>query len=236
MLRFLFAGGTIIMTISVPHAYRAVRTTASSDMLLAAAEQAWRDVPHIEWGPPEYLTRFKAVWNREGLYVRFDATDAAPWHTMTRRDDHLWEEEVVEIFVDPDRSGRRYAELEISPANVVCDVRMIEPWPDKQMDLAWDFLGLESRVAPLTTVNGRTAGWTATAFMPWADFGRLSQRTAVSLPPQPGDRWRFNVFRIKRPGGKDRPEEGAVQVAWSPNETPSFHVPDAFADLIFVER
>ena len=35
---------------------------------------------------------------------------------MTRRDDPIWEEEVVEIFLDPARLGRHYAEVEISPA------------------------------------------------------------------------------------------------------------------------
>lgn len=44
---------------------------------------------------------------------------------MTRRDEHLWEEEVVEAFLDLDRAGRDYAEIEISPGNVVCDVRVL---------------------------------------------------------------------------------------------------------------
>ncbi len=65
---------------------------------------------------------------------------------MTRRDEHLWDEEVVEIFLDPDRSGRDYYELEINPANVVCDLRMISPWPDKKGDIDWNLAGLETRV------------------------------------------------------------------------------------------
>jgi hypothetical protein len=52
--------------------------------------------------------------------------------------DHLWEEEVVEIFLDPSRTGRNYAEVELNPDNVVCDVRMISGEPNKQMDLSWD--------------------------------------------------------------------------------------------------
>ena len=59
-----------------------------------------------------YRTRFRACWDPIALHVRFDALDNAPWHTMTTRDDHLWEEEVVEIFLDLDGSGRNYAELE----------------------------------------------------------------------------------------------------------------------------
>ena len=99
---------------------------------------------------------FKALWNDRGLYVRFDAMDMAPWHTMTKRDEHLWDEEVVEIFLDVNRSGRNYAELEINPANVICDVLMISPSPDKKNDLTWNIDGLESRV----TNRGVFAGGT----------------------------------------------------------------------------
>ena len=52
--------------------------------------------------------------------------------------------------------------------------------------------------------------------------------------PAPGDRWRFNVFRIERPGGKASPEKGAVQVAWSKPSVDSFHDPSVFRDMVFV--
>ena len=138
---------------------------------------------------------------------------------MTRRDEHLWDEEVVEIFLDPDRSGRDYYELEINPANVVCDLRMISPWPDKKGDRK--------------DAAGRTAGWTATALLPWDGMRRLPSAKSVSLPPKPGDRWRFNVFRIERPGGKASPEKDAVFAAWSPPSAESFHDAGAFRDLVF---
>jgi hypothetical protein len=236
MIRSLVSLVVMVMSMPTPPQYRAVRSSSGIDDLLSPSAQDWKAAAEVEWGPSPYPTRFRALWNNQGLFVRFDATDDAPWHTMSNHDDHLWEEEVVEIFVDPDRSGRNYAELEINPANVICDVRMIEPSPNKQMDLAWNFLGLQSRVTPLGGSGKPTIGWTATAFMPWSDFSRLSQKAAVPMPPGIGDRWRFNLFRIKRPGGKERPEDGAVLAAWSPNDSPSFHVPAAFGDLIFVER
>jgi hypothetical protein len=214
-------------------AYRVKRSDAPRASMLSASSTAWRGIPTIAWGDPPYRTQFQAAWTGEGLFARFDAEDDSPWHTMTNRDDHLWDEEVVEIFVDPDGSGRRYAELEISPANVVCDVRMIAPWPSKESDLSWDFAGLETQVVPLLTESGSTSGWIATALMPWGDFATLGQATAVRLPPNRGDRWRFNVFRIKRPGGQHRPNDKAILAAWCPTGTPSFHVPDAFADLVF---
>ncbi len=213
--------------------YAVARTSAGRDVLLSADEAAWSTAAAVEWGPAKYRTRFRALWSDEGLFLRFDATDPDPWHTMTRRDDHLWDEEVVEIFLDPGRAGRDYYELEISPANVVCEVRMIAPSPNKKQDFAWDLAGLLTRATLRRDAADRTTGWTATAFLPWPGLAPLPSAAHVAVPPAPGDRWRFNLFRIERPGGPQAPEKGVVAAAWSPTGEPSFHVPRAFRDLVF---
>ena len=103
-------------------------------------ESPWWGAHRFRYGPALYETEFRALWNAAGLYVRFDATDTNPWHTMTERDDPIWEEEVVEIFLDLDRSGTNYAEVEINPNNVVTDLRMVRGVPDQEGGP-----GLESR-------------------------------------------------------------------------------------------
>jgi len=214
--------------------YEVKATSAAKDALLAGDAAAWKSAPRIQWGPTPYVTDFGALWSSDALYLRFDARDPSPWHTMTKRDEHLWDEEVVEAFLDLDRSGRNYFELEISPANVVTDVRMERPHPDKKYDLTWNMDGLETRVVPFTDGTGKTIGWTALARLPWTGFRTLPSAAKVALPPRAGDKWRFNVFRVERPGGKERPLEGAVEVAWSDPRSPSFHVPASFRDLVFV--
>jgi len=225
---------TMIVAASSP-SYEVARAVSPAERLLAADEAAWAAASPIDWGPAPYPTRFRALWSDAGLFLRFDATDPSPWHTMTKRDEHLWDEEVVEIFLDPDRSGRDYYELEINPANVVCDLRMIAPWPDKKGDIDWNLAGLETRVLPLRgpAPAASARGWTATAFLPWSGFRSLPSARALSLPPRPGDAWRFNVFRIERPGGKASPEQDAVFAAWSPPSVKSFHDASAFRDFVF---
>ena len=212
--------------------YDVASTSSSADVLLDGSSAAWDDVASIAWGPEPYPTAFQALWSSEALFVRFAAVDDAPWYTLTRRDDPLWDEEVVEIFLDPDRSGTHYAEVEVSPANVVCDVRMVRPSPDKEMDLAWNLEGLETRVQRLD-VAGRPA-WVVTAQMPWSGFRSLPSAAHIALPPAPGDRWRFNVFRIKRPWGPRAPTRDVVFAAWSEPSGSSFHEPAVFRDLTFV--
>jgi hypothetical protein len=216
-----------------PASYSVGETSRAKGPLLAANEGAWKGAAVVSWGPVPYETRFRALWSQRGLFIRFDANDDHPWHTMTRRDQHLWEEEVVEIFLDLDRSGRDYAELEISPGNVVCDVRMVQPWPDKKSDFGWDMAGLETRIVPTPGRKLMSADWTATAFIPWAAFRTLPSARTVQLPPRAGDRWRVNLFRVKRPGGPKAPELHAINAAWSAPGQPSFHVPDAFRDFVF---
>jgi len=222
-----------LVVAAAPSDYRVARSTASREALLAAVEDEWARAAPIHWGPAQYETAFRALWDDDGLYLLWDATDADPWHTMTKRDDHIWDEEVVEIFIDLDGSGRDYYELEINPANVVCDLRMVSPWPDKKGDIDWDLEGLETRVHARTDEQGATTGWTATAFLPWSGFRSLPSARGIALPPEPGDTWRFNVFRIKRPGGPQDPAKDGVFAAWSPPTVQSFHDAGAFRPFRF---
>ncbi len=166
--------------------YTVARTRAAQEAVLGADEAAWSKAAAVEWGPAKYSTRFRALWTDLGLFLRFDATDPDPWHTMTRRDDHLWDEEVVEIFLDPGRAGHDYYELEISPANVVCEVRMIAPSPNKKQDFDWNLAGLQTRAVVHRDAAGKPTSWTATAFLPWEGLRPLPSAAGVPLPPSPG--------------------------------------------------
>jgi Carbohydrate family 9 binding domain-like len=223
----------LALTAAAPESYDVARAGDSPDVLLQGADAAWAKAKPIAWGPAKYSTSFRALWSDAGLYLRFDASDPDPWWTMTKRDEWLWQEEVVEIFLDIDGSGTNYAEVEISPGNVICDVRMVTPWPDKQMDYSWNLEGIESRVRFASDAGGRQTGWNATAFLPWSGFKTLPSAANVVLPPRAGQAFRFNVFRVERPNGKQDPEKDAVEVAWSPPDGPSFHVPAAFRSFVF---
>ncbi len=211
-------------------AHYVVAPATASDGLLDAAHAGWGGASRIAWGPAAYRTSFRAMWHAEGLAIRFDATDDRPWHTFTRRDDPIWREEAVEIFLDPAGTGLAYAEIEISPGNVVCDLRVHEPWPSLDSDAGWDWAGLVSRVVPGDAGPGC---WTALGWLPWDGLRSLSPGAAARVPPRTGDAWRFNVCRIKRPGGSADPERDAVFAAWSVPEGPSFHVPSMFRGFVF---
>jgi hypothetical protein len=213
--------------------YTVVRTDARPVTLLPGHDPAWESAPGITWGPEPYHTTFRALWNDKGLAVRFDACDDRPWHTMTRRDDPIWEEEVVEIFLDPARIGRHYAEVEISPLNVLTDLHIQEPAPRLKGDKAWNWRGIESTVVPGSCGGLGSGSWVALAWLPWRGLAAMAADVAPCVPPSPGDRWRFNVFRIKRPRGPAEPERDAIYAAWSTPAGGSFHEPAAFRAMEF---
>ncbi len=203
--------------------YEARWTTADAFQLLDPAALEWERAQETTFGAPPYRTRFRALWSGTGLHLRFDSEDDDPWFTMTARDDPLWEEEVVEIFLDP-RGDGRYIEVELNPANVVCDLRRLGPGetatdPIGPMDRGFSVKGMR------TAVTSDEHGWTGTLMLPW---------TGLGLPgaPEPGSSFPFNVFRIKRPGGPEAPGRDAIFAAWSPTGSPSFHVPEAFRPLV----
>ncbi len=215
----------VLLMLQPSPAYETQRTSADAAALLPAAAAAWDGAREVSWGPEPYRTRFRALWNEHGLHLRFDAEDDAPWYTMTERDDRLWEEEVVEIFLDPLGDGR-YVEVELNPANVVCDLRRLGPGeaaadPIGPMDRGFSVTGMQ------TAVTASDDRWIGTLYLPWEGLD-------LPVAPAAGAEIPFNVFRIKRPGGPEDPEAGAVFAAWSPTGGPSFHVPEAFRPLRLV--
>jgi hypothetical protein len=226
MLSLLFLVGACRPRGAPAGDYRVARAGAAIS-LDRADDPAWRRADRIAWGQPGQATDFRALWSDGGLFVRFDVDDGEPWHTMARHDDRLWEEEVVEIFVQPSGDSGAYGEVEISPGNVTCDV-WVTPSP-RRFDGSWNLEGLESRASLRRDGANRTTGWTAVAFMPWVGFARAG----VTGAPRPRDRWRFNVFRIERPGGPDHPGDGALFLAWSPTGQSTFHVVEAFRGMVF---
>jgi len=69
----------------------------------------------LDGSPPEFPTTARMLWDDDYLYISYHCVGKDMWATMARRDDRLWEEEVVEIFLDADRDRIGYVEIEVSP-------------------------------------------------------------------------------------------------------------------------
>jgi hypothetical protein len=173
-------------------------------------------------------TGLRLLWDDENLYAAFSVVDDDIRATHTSHDAPLWQEEVVELFVDPWGAQRLYVEIEVSPANVVFDALVVNRARDgrERRDLdaltSWNCADLRTAVRIDGVLNGGpvSRGWDVELALP---IRQLAPRQA----PAPGVEWRFNAYRV------DRSTRGDELQAFSPIGRPDFHVPARFAVLQF---
>ena len=171
-------------------------------------------------------TQAAITWDDANMYVMFVCEDPQPWSDMMERDMHLWEQEVVELFLDPDGDGKDYPELEVSPHNVVVDLLIPAPRKIPADEAAkWDIAGLK------TAVGKSAAGWTVEMSIPWKSLAE----SGVSSAPKIGDKWKVGLYRIERPGGlqANRDESKDEFQAWAITGA-DFHQPGKFGTVEFV--
>ncbi len=213
--------------------YRAPRATGPITIDGKLDEPAWRAAPStgplvrsLDGGPTHYRTEAKLLWDDTNLYVAFTCQDEDVWTTYTKHDDPLYNEEAVEVFIDADGDGRTYDEIEISPANVVFDAYFVTRRSDLAEAMKWDS-GVRSAVVVDGTLNDASdvdRGWTVEAAIPIARLAAVPH-----VPPRPGDRWRFNLYRLDWYAGR-KINEGS---AFSPLFQGDFHNLPRFGWLQF---
>lgn len=218
-----------------PVEYRVRRASGTIRIDGQLDEPAWRRAPQTEkWVNPSdgseaaLETWARVLWDDEALYVGIYAEDSAISATMTERDQHLWEEEVVEIYLDPGNDGRNYLELQINPNNAVFDAVFARATQrDVESASRFTLEGLESAVHIDGTLNDDSdtdRSWTAEVRIPWTSLPDIEEHLPIANNAQ----IRANFYRYDRSRGAT-----ATHFAWSPVGPGSFHQPERFGTLIF---
>jgi hypothetical protein len=171
---------------------------------------------------PRLATSLALYYDDQALYVLFSMEDDEVVATHLRHDAPLYEEDVVEAFLAPERITE-YFELEVNPLATTFDARIQSPGGVRQTmhaDLDWTCEGMAAFVFRETR-DGSTAAATLLRF-PFAALGRAT--------PAAGEAWRANFFRIDRSS-----RHGDEYSAWQPTmKTPAdFHVTGAFGMVMF---
>ena len=198
-------------------------------------EAVWKDaattnalVNTMTGAPAEPKVQVKSAWDDKNLYVAFDVADTFLKSTFEKNDDHLWEQDCVEIMLDPDGDGKNYFELQVSPQNKSFDTRYEsrrQPKPFGHMD--WN-AGLKSGVA----LHGKgkvnddkpDEGYTVEIAIPWTAFEAGEPKHTA---PKAGDKWRANFYVM------DALETGMRSVGWSAPKVGDFHMPKRFGTIAF---
>ena len=162
------------MSRPLPH-WHVARRPASWQMTAEPATWAWGEVASLPpfiladgSGPAQQQTVVRVCYDAQALYVHFDCADADIWGTYTRRDEPIYDEEVVELFLAPGEAEPvHYDEFEISPNGVLFDVRVHNPTSqraDMAVDVAWDCPDIRWGAER----NDEANHWSAFLVVPWA--------------------------------------------------------------------
>ncbi len=180
-------------------------------------------------------TTVRLLWDDTYFYVGFYGDDNDAWTTHTHNDENLWEEEVFEMFIDPENRGHTYYEININPANTIVDLFILNGGETRKgifiNTKKWNFSGLKHAV--YVEGDGKNEGtsdtfWTAELAIPFDEMW-----TAENTPPRVGDMWRMNFFRIER--GKSDVIDDDWQAAFSFPKGLGFHIPWRFGEIYFAQ-
>jgi hypothetical protein len=178
---------------------------------------------------PEYRTEVRTAFDTEYLYISFLCYDPDIWGKFSDRDQHLWTEEAVEVFIDTDRESNTYVELEVSPKNVLFDSYIVDPINiDIQATKEFDLMDIKTGVIIDGSLNDESDEdhyWSVETAIPLKEIVKENQ------PIIPGQTvWKINFYRIERKRNGE-----STGYAWSPTGA-RFHRPEVFGVLRFGDR
>ncbi len=158
-------------------------------------------------------TTVRVLAGEKCLYVSFDCEESRMDQVacqVKQRDGDVWNDDEVELFLDPNRTREKTFHILINADGVVLDLVHTGATEDK----TWDS---HSQVSALR----RSHGWTIQLAIPYEALG-------VAAAPRAGDIWGVNFTRSRRVA----PSEND---AWNPTFGP-FYKPGRFGDLIFIKE
>ena len=170
---------------------------------------------------PDMATTIRVLWSNDALYLAYEC----PYTKLTvfeplltdkerhgqERGTSLWDRDVVEAFIGSDRQNlRHYSEYEVAPTNEKLDLVL----DAGQSDFEWSS-GFQTAVK----IDKPARRWTCEM--------RIPLKSLAADTPKAGTQWRLNFFRCDR--------ANKAFLAWNPALTGSFHAPEKFGVLEFVE-
>lgn len=119
-------------------------------------------------------------YDDRALYVALisKGPQRAPVAEKTRRDSNVWEDDGVELYLQPDSQPENLYQLIINPQGTVYDQR-IRKSSSAAENAAWNCNGLHA----VTKISDGI--WCTELAIPFSDLGLTA--------PNPGDTWRFNL-------------------------------------------
>ncbi|HOY84410.1 MAG TPA: carbohydrate-binding family 9-like protein [Candidatus Syntrophosphaera sp.] len=198
-------------------------------------EGSLKPSPHLD-------TKFKMLWDGEGLYIAARLEEPQLWATLTEHDAVIFWDNDFEVFLDPNGDTHHYFELEINALNTLWDLFLVQPYRDEHSSLnGWEAHGAETAVGLEGTLNDPSdldTAWNLEIFLPWQAVAELA---GTSCPPRSGDYWRINFSRVQWTTevaeGNYRKVAGIPEFnwVWSPQGLINMHYPERWGLVWFMD-
>lgn len=193
-----------------------------------AAARTPRLVDTMTGAPAEFVASARMTWDDQNVYLGWEVADDYLKSTFTHHDEHLWEQDCVEVMFDPAGDQRNYFEIQVAPSGQSFETRYdTRRQPQPFGDVAWTSQ-VHAQVERRGTLNDDEddVGYTVEMAIPWTAF-------AAGMPPagKPAANavWGMNLFVL------DARESGGRAAGWSPPRVGDFHALDRFGRVIFVD-
>ncbi|HGE70911.1 TPA: hypothetical protein ENX78_08760 [Candidatus Poribacteria bacterium] len=192
-------------------------------------DNSWKNASKIEdfvWadgiGKPFEGTEAYLLWDDQNLYIGvrcFESNMSQIKITHTERDNWLWEDDNVQLLINPTpNNSSDYYHIIINPIGVIFDQEISNVQPERHKTIE-SKLGKNWSFGGEVDTDIRDNFWTVEISIPFSSIAKVK--------PQTNDLWRFNIHRIEQ-----RRKEYTY---WSPTYFTADwpHVPARFGELVF---
>lgn len=187
----------------------------------------WLTLPERTPTGDPYSTKVKLLYSDSGLYCLYVCEDKGLTATMNEDFLDLWNEDVIEVFLQPDDKRPAYLEYELSPLNHELPIFIYNAKGKLNSWIPFHYTGGRKTRHEVTLQGGTEGiplrGWTAAFFIPFELLQPLMN--PVVSPPGPGTRWKGNLYRIDY-------DKGETLWSWCLNSG-NFHEYDKFGTFVF---
>lgn len=228
--------------VKVPRTFICHQTTGRIKIDGLLNEADWKNAETISFyhlikgGPQDYREAEsqafgRLLWDKDYLYVSFEAFDKDIWGYYTERDEDTTKEDVLEIFLKPNAQTESYYNFEINALGTVHDAFNFK------RDFAggshrwrkWDCKGLRIKTKITGSLNNHKDEdeyWQLEVAIPFSAF------TEATLAPELGDKWGFALCRYDY---SVYLEEGVEYSSTTKFSKVDFHLWKDYDELLFQE-
>ena len=120
------------------------------------------------------------------------------WATNTEHDAEIFQDNDIEIFLNPTNDTHNYLEYEVNALGTEWDLFLTRPYRDNPQVLNnWEFAGMESAVHVDGTLNNpkdTDQSWSVEVFIPWTSVFQMDRGKEK---PEIGEQIRVNFSRVE---------------------------------------